>query len=367
MNLIFSKKITSYDIQKISDFLNGSFIKSNVYKDSAQRDIVLLKPNLLSKPTKENDFVTTNRIVIESVVKLLIANGINSGKIVIGDGASAIHKNMDSIFEDSGIGDITRRYNVKTVNFNKLGYDVRNGIKLTEYLNNNPYIINLAKLKTHMLTKLTLSVKNLYGLLPPEVKLAYHSQYSTEDMFCHLLSKIYNAVAPDFNVIDGIIGMEGNGPGGGERAETNIMACSKNGYALDHFISGLCGYKRDEMLFIKHAVKNNYYDGNFSVEGDYEKIIMKRPTRNSFTLSLKFAGKRFTRFLFSSYPKVMNETCMKCMKCMKMCPEKAIVLKNGFPYVREKKCVSCYCCIEVCPYKSIKTKKSAVEGVWSVK
>jgi len=63
----------------------------------------------------------------------------------------------------------------------------------------------------------------------------------------------------------------------------------------------------------------------------------------------------------------MNETCMKCMKCMKMCPEKAIVLKNGFPYVREKKCVSCYCCIEVCPYKSIKTKKSAVEGVWNVK
>ena len=183
--------------------------------------------------------MTTNRAIIESTVKLLIDNGIKCSKIVIGDGASAIHKNMDAIFEKSGVNDIVKRYNLITVNFNQLSYIERNGIKLTEYLKNNPFIINIAKLKTHILTKMTLSVKNLYGLLPIEVKIAYHSQNSSEDAFCNILSKIYNAVRPEFNIIDGIVGMEGNGPGGGDRIESNIIAASENGYALDDFVSGL--------------------------------------------------------------------------------------------------------------------------------
>ena len=112
-----------------------------------------------------------------------------------------------------------------------------------------------------------------------------------------------------------------------------------------------------------NAIKNKYYDGTFIVSREYEKMKMKKPNRNSFTLSLNFAEKRFVRFFFSSYPKIIIETCRRCMNCLKMCPEKSIVLKDSYPFARNKKCVLCYCCIEICPYKSIRTVKSIFEGV----
>ncbi|MGE3063181.1 MAG: DUF362 domain-containing protein [bacterium] len=366
MNLVYAKKIREYDIQRISDFFNQVFSRENVYAEALKKNLVLLKPNLLSKPTREIDFVTTNRVVVESVAKLLMDNGISSAKIVLGDGASAINKNMDAIFEESGMTSISKRYSISLVNFNGMAYIERKGMKIADFLDNDPYIINLAKLKTHMLTMLTLSVKNLYGLLPSEIKISYHSQFNTDDSFCNLLSKLYSAVSPHFNIIDGIVGMEGNGPGGGDRKEINILACSKNGFALDDFIGDVCGFKKDELLFIKHGVKNNLYDGTYTVEGEYDKVILKRPTRNAFTLPLSIANARFARFFLSSYPKIINESCMRCFKCAKMCPEKAITIKDGFPFVRERKCVACYCCVEVCPYKSIKTKKSVFEKTRNV-
>jgi len=367
MNLVYSRKIKEYNLREISDFLDFVFTKESVYSDAASRESVLLKPNLLSKPTKEINFVTTDKTVVEAAITLLLDHSVKSSKIAIGDGASAVHRNMDAIFEASGLAGLSSKYSIRLLNFNKSGYIERNAVKLTDFLSGNPYILNLAKLKTHMLTKLTLSVKNLYGLLPPEAKLAYHSQFNTEDLFCSLLARIYKAVSPDFSVVDGIVGMEGNGPGGGERTEPGIIACARNGFALDDFIGGAAGFKRGELLFINHGIKSKLYDGQFQVEGEYDQFRIKRPSRNSFTLPLSFARKKFARHLITSYPEVMNLKCMRCMKCMKMCPEKAIFLKDSFPFVRKRKCVACYCCVEVCPCKAIKTNKSFFERVISGK
>jgi len=55
MNYIFTRKVTSYDIREISDFLDRAFIQSNVYRDSEKKHIILLKPNLIMKQTKEID------------------------------------------------------------------------------------------------------------------------------------------------------------------------------------------------------------------------------------------------------------------------------------------------------------------------
>ncbi|MDD3804102.1 MAG: DUF362 domain-containing protein [bacterium] len=363
MNLVYAKKISAYDVRQISDFIDMVFRKENVYAEASKRSSVLLKPNLLSKPTKDCDFVTTNRVVVEAVVMLLLENKIEPSRIVIGDGASAINKNMDAIFYESGMTSIADRFSLSLVNFNVLPYTEKMGIKLSNYLDSDPYIINLAKLKTHMLTKLTLSVKNLYGLLPSAVKLSYHSQFNTEDSFCRLLSKIYKAVMPAVNIVDGIVSMEGNGPGSGEKKDVGIIACSRNGFALDSFIGDSCGFKKGELLFVKHGIIDNLFDGKYALVGDNFSCSLKKPTRNAFTLPLTLADSRFARHLLTSYPLIINDTCRKCMKCMSMCPEGAITLKEGYPFVRKRECVACYCCVEVCPYKSIKTKKSFLEKV----
>jgi len=74
-------------------------------------------------------------------------------------------------------------------------------------------VINLPKFKPHMFMIFTGAVKNLFGVIPGLNKASYHARLDDPRRFAEMLLDVAYFVHPRLNVVDAILGMEGNGPG----------------------------------------------------------------------------------------------------------------------------------------------------------
>jgi uncharacterized protein (DUF362 family) len=111
------------------------------------------------------------------------------------------------------------------------------------------FYIDLAKLKTHVETKVSLCMKNQMGVLPTQDKIAMHVK-GLEKGIALLASKL----KPDLCIIDGIISMDKNGPHHGRTRKTNILLYSDNLLEVDYLASYLMGYVPKEIKHINVAI-----------------------------------------------------------------------------------------------------------------
>lgn len=357
-------KLSEYDPDKIKSFLDTVFNETGIYDKAKTKELILIKPNLLTVSPENTEAIVTNPLIAEAAALLMREK--TGTPVLIADGASAVHTNMENIFKKSGYREIADRNDFELLSLNTTDYVNIKGIKLTDILTKDPLIINIAKLKTHMLTGMTISIKNLYGLIPGRIKLFYHSQFAERERFAEFVTKVYNAVNPDINIADGIIGMDGNGPANGYAVRPGILAASKNGYALDHFLADYTEVPVEAVPVLRIAIKKGYYSGRYEGGEGAGHFQYRLPQSNTFRSPLKFASNSIVKHLTSSFPKIMENTCRKCMACMNICPAGAIVIRDGYPFIRKRKCLACYCCSEACPYDSIGVQKSPVERLLNV-
>lgn len=96
-------------------------------------------------------------------------------------------------------------------------------------------MINVCKLKTHGFTGYSCAVKNLYGLIPGLVKAEVHSKYPELDDFCDNLIDIERFASDKIllHVVDGVFGMEGEGPTNGTPRFVGKIIASDNAYLAD--------------------------------------------------------------------------------------------------------------------------------------
>ena len=94
-------------------------------------------------------------------------------------------------------------------------------------------LINLCKMKTHALERITGGVKNLYGCVSGLNKAKGHTKYSNADSFARMLVDLNRMVQPRLCVMDGIMAMEGNGPTSGDPIPMNLLLMSADPVALD--------------------------------------------------------------------------------------------------------------------------------------
>src|SRR5699024_6080253 len=94
-------------------------------------------------------------------------------------------------------------------------------------------LINLCKMKTHQLERITGAVKNMYGCIYGFYKAKGHTQYQDAHSFTRRLVDLNTYVKPRLHIMDGIVAMEGNGPGSGEPVPMNVILMSRDPVALD--------------------------------------------------------------------------------------------------------------------------------------
>ena len=323
---------------------------------------VLLKPNILAKATPEQA-VTTHPSIIEAVCKLLKEKEC---KVIIGE-SSGFTGGTKKAFEVSGIKQAAENCKVELINLessslkeieNKEG-KVLKKLYLPEILFKVDMIINLPKLKTHSFMLYTGAVKNLFGFIPGGRKQMYHLIAPSKKRFAELLVDIYQIIKPQFTIMDGVTGIEGNGPGvSGTPIKTGIILASESCPALDMVASDIIGYEPSEIPTNKECIERGLIEkGSAQVVGELIKVNYKKPLSKASKVPKLLSNWMFKQAI--DYPVINKDLCKKCNICVNSCPPKALTME-GYPTLERSKCINCYCCHELCPHKAITLEKSAV-------
>lgn len=120
-------------------------------------------------------------------------------------------------------------------------------------------IINLPKLKAHQQLGATFAIKNMYGCvagLAGKEKAWWHFARGKEKhIFCRMLVEIYKKLNPVFNIIDAVVGMEGQGPINGQPREVGYLVAGANPVACERVCCELVGFDPQDLPLLTAACK----------------------------------------------------------------------------------------------------------------
>lgn len=191
-------------------------------------------------------------------------------KIIIAEAASG---DTEEGFKNFRYHRLTKEYNVELLDLNegpfkkipildKRGKTIH--VRVSRLLlDRNNYIISAAKLKTHDTVIVTLSIKNMVmGSIPVRDKVLVHQGYRHIN---HNIAEIAHLVWPDLSVIDGITGMEGNGPVGGNPIDVGIAISSMDPLAADRVACEVMGVDFNKVGYLYYCAEKGL--GETDLEG----------------------------------------------------------------------------------------------------
>ena len=326
---------------------------------------VLLKPNLLGtfKPEKA---VTTHPTVATAVAELVIAAG---AECFIGDSPGM--GTFESVCAITGMSDAAKATGAKLVELDNPGEYVKSDNKvgrklpLTKVIDDIDVIITLPKLKTHGQMGFTGAMKNQYGLLPGSLKAEYHYRLRSREWLAEFIVDINRSAPMVLAVMDAVVGMEGDGPSGGEPRQIGCIMASADLTALDAVACRMIGVEPTTNPILSASAKRGYGiiakdrietvgddPDQFRID-DYKTI--KEYIGTLRLLPLPAPAIEWLRQHWKAHPEINPKKCIKCMNCRNGCPVKPPAIDPDKTWkVDRATCIKCYCCHEFCPVKAIK-------------
>ncbi len=224
-------------------------------------DIVLIKPNLAFKAPPDS-FAVVDPRVIEAICRL-IKEEAKCKELWVGDNPSlgpyvGIAREA---FKESGMEEAAYRGGAdKVIYFDETAtveVDIPNGMvfrkaKIFKPIFDADVIINLPKMKVHLAGVVTLGLKNWNGIIPYEHPSGQQQGAHRIDLG-YKFADLYRAVKPNLTLVDGIIGMEGQGPHAGEPVVMNLIIAGKDTVAVDAVTSAIMGFDPFEIPSIRCA------------------------------------------------------------------------------------------------------------------
>jgi Pyruvate/2-oxoacid:ferredoxin oxidoreductase delta subunit len=178
-----------------------------------------------------------------------------------------------------------------------------------------------------------------------------------------MLVDLHQLVRPTISIVDGIIAMEGNGPGSGPPKPLGIVVAGADSFSVDRVIAEVVGTEPDLITTLDVAKGNGYGVIDMAgIEVVGETIDDVRVGDFTFPPSTARPQKMLQVMSFllrdsvTERPVINKETCRSCEQCAQACPMECITqLEEGFE-IDTKRCIQCYCCIEVCPEGAVELK-----------
>jgi len=214
---------------------------------------VLVKPNFLRAAPAERA-VSPHPEILRAVCERLLELG---ARVTIGD--SPAFGTAQGVADATGISDVARRLGVPVTGFSKPVSVRTEGprslrLQLAREVMEADAVVNLCKFKGHQQLGMTLAVKNLFGCIVGKRKPAWHLRLGDRDNgFGEMLVEVYRHVAPSISICDGVLGMEGNGPGDGDPRMLGLLLAAEDGVALDRVGAELVGYPAEELRVLRAA------------------------------------------------------------------------------------------------------------------
>ena len=357
-----------YDAVKIFNTLYKMASDFGITEEEIKGKRVVIKPNLLLAYPPERA-ATTHPDVVAAVAELCVKFGAAEVMIAESPGGIYNEKNLDRVYRVTGMKDAA------SVSGAKLNYDmgwkefsipdgvVSKTINVINPILSADVIINVSKLKTHSLAVMTCASKNLFGVIPGVMKFEMHARFKKPEDFFTMVVDLNEELDKRYNIIhicDAIIGMEGDGPSGGNPKQTGAIIMSRNPFNLDFVASEIIGLG-GKVKTLKIASERRLCAEKIE---DIE-IIGKKISDikcGNYIPPDTAKGKKFDLIppFLQPRPIIDKKLCKGCKTCVESCPQSTIVMSNGKARINHDKCIRCYCCQELCTFKAVKIKKSFI-------
>lgn len=376
MSKVYLKQADSYDhsvlYPAVKEILFWSDLPQRINGDTT----IVLKPNMLSGSAPDKA-VTTHPAVVEVVIELLKEMGAKAENITIADSSGGPQNPavITANYKGCGYTDVAARQGVNLCTKLESKTVKTDGIMVKEFellspIVDSDIIINLPKFKTHVMTGMSGAVKNLFGTVPGLKKAEFHMRFPDKDNFSNMIVDLCETVKADFTIVDGIVGMEGDGPSGGSIRKMNMLIAGANPYYIDGVICGIMGFDLSKPPIMNAAIKRGLMPRELAAdvaEGDvhlYKKVedfLMPKSYSIDFSdrvpRPIRWATPTVEKFL-APKPKIKKSACIGCGKCRDICPQHTITVSAGKADIDMKNCIRCFCCHEMCPIKAIDVKRS---------
>ncbi|WP_378952331.1 DUF362 domain-containing protein [Pelosinus sp. sgz500959] len=351
----YNEQVVYQAIQELLEELGGikQFIKPG--------DKVLIKPNMLEglPPQKA---VTTH----PEVIRALIREVKKVGAIPFVGDSPGISSTLKAA-EKCGILVICQEEEVELVSFSeKMDVIFPEGRTVKKFALASIYgqvdkVISVAKMKTHSFMGITGGIKNLFGLIVGKDKAQFHLRMKKRSHFAGMLVDLAQVVSPVLYIIDGIVGMEGNGPRNGIVKQAGLLLGGSNGFAVDLIMAEIMGYKSESMPVASRALSLGLSPKLQDIEvignGCKTRLQFISPRNlESLDQRLPMPVVDFFQNQLTAKPMITRE-CIACGRCAAHCPPKAIKMNDDKAVIDYKKCIRCYCCQELCPANAVELKK----------
>jgi uncharacterized protein (DUF362 family) len=206
---------------------------------------VLLKPNLV-EPSREAPHVNTHPAVVRAAAAVFRRWGAR--EVVVAEGQGHC-RDSDYVLEQSGLGDVLTQEKLEFVDLNHdevftvpnaLRFTTLRRLTLPATLRRADVVVSLPKMKTHHWAGVTLSMKNLFGVMPG-VAYGWPKNVLHHAGIPESILDINAAVRPHLAIVDGVVAMEGDGPIMGLPRHAGLLVLGTNLPAVDATCARLMG------------------------------------------------------------------------------------------------------------------------------
>lgn len=299
---------------------------------------ILLKPNIMAQNRPEQA-ASTHPAVIDALCRIFSENNCT---ITIGD-SSAFYQGGCTRrgFETTGMTAVAKIYGAKLLPFEATLLkkittgSVLNPFYITSAVFDHDLVVNVPKMKIHRLARYTGAIKNIYGCIPGGAKQVYHEIFLNRPDYKEYWGKplvdVFEAVNPGLNIMDAVIGLDGDGPAAtGEPKFTGVILAAENACALDIAACRIMGFDPYRVPALREAIERGLASPEkITTPGKiplipYVKLPDEEPKKG---LSKKLDIYMFDQFIVE--PRINQSRCNKCGDCVKKCALKAIALTDG--------------------------------------
>jgi uncharacterized protein (DUF362 family) len=230
---------------------------------------IVLKPNLVEFDAK--GVINTNPLVVEATIDAFKVLGARD--VIVAEGPGHRRDN-EYLVRASGLYDVIREHGVQYVDLNsddvrptklRSRYTDLQQLYLPETLFKADLLVSMPKLKTHHWAGVTLSMKNMFGVVPGAIYGWPKNVLHWAGIENSILDINSSLPLPQFAIVDGIVGMEGNGPLQGDAKNTGVLVFGNDLVAVDATGARLMKIEPRKMKYLEMA-------GEFLGNLAYDKI-----------------------------------------------------------------------------------------------
>lgn len=252
----FVAKVAHYQLD-IADAITRGIRELGISPEELAGKRILLKPNLVETASGV-PHINTHPLVLRGAIEAFLRLGAATVMVAEGPGH---RRDTLAVYEESGMADVLTEDRIRFHDLNYItGYQLPNAgrqssmrtLTFPTLFQEVDWIVSVAKMKTHHITGATLSMKNLFGVMPG-IYYGWPKNVLHHAGIENSILDINATLKPHFAIVDGIIGMQGDGPIMGDPKQVGVLVLGRNLAAVDATCCRIMGIDPYKVSYLERA------------------------------------------------------------------------------------------------------------------